>query len=127
MLVTNEMIQNPAFSISVIADISCDVGGPIASTIKASTIANPIYGYSKKTLSEVDYLLNEAIAVMAVDNLPCELPKDASEGFAAMFSKHVIPSFFNGDVDGILQRALIASEGKLTQKFKYLQNFVDGN
>ncbi|MBS3993324.1 MAG: alanine dehydrogenase [Bacteroidetes bacterium] len=127
MLVTNEIIQNPAFSISVIADISCDVGGPIASTIKASTIANPIYGYSKKTLSEVDYLLNEAIAVMAVDNLPCELPKDASEGFAAMFSKHVIPSFFNGDVDGILQRALIASEGKLTQKFKYLQNFVDGN
>lgn len=126
MIVTHEMIQHPAFSISVIADISCDIEGPIASTIKASTIADPIYGFSRTTLQEVDYLSKDAIAVMAVDNLPCELPKDASEGFASMFSKYVIPAFFNNDADGILKRALMATNGKLTEKFSYLQNYVDG-
>lgn len=127
MIVTHEMIQHPAFSISAIADISCDIEQPIASTIKASTIADPIYGFSKKTLQEVDFLSQEAIAVMSVDNLPCELPKDASEGFASMFSTHVIPAFFNNDADGILKRSMVTHEGKLTEKFRYLQNYVDAN
>jgi len=62
---------------------------------------------------------------MAVDNLPCELPKDASEGFGDMFMEHVIPAFFNGDKNGILERALITKEGKLTQRFSYLHGYVD--
>ena len=65
--------------------------------------------------------------VMAVDNLPCELPKDASEGFGEMFMEHVIPAFFNGDKDGILQRAKITENGKLTERFAYLQDYVEGN
>jgi hypothetical protein len=64
--------------------------------------------------------------VMSVDNLPCELPKDASEGFGKMFMQHVIPAFFNGDKDGILQRAKMTEKGKLTPKFAYLQDYVDG-
>ena len=67
-----------------------------------------------------------AIVVMAVDNLPCELPKDASEGFGEMFMEHVIPAFFNGDKDGILQRAKMTENGKLTPRFSYLQDYVDG-
>ena len=63
---------------------------------------------------------------MAVDNLPCELPKDASEGFGDMFMKHVIPAFFNGDKDGILKRAKMTENGQLTERFKYLQDFVNG-
>jgi hypothetical protein len=62
---------------------------------------------------------------MAVDNLPCELPKDASEGFGEMFMKHVIPAFFNNDKDGILQRARITKNGKLTERFAYLKDYVD--
>lgn len=63
---------------------------------------------------------------MAVDNLPCELPKDASEGFGDMFLEHVIPSFYNNDKDGILARAKMTETGKLTNRYSYLQDFVEG-
>jgi alanine dehydrogenase len=123
---TKEDVKSPDFNIKVIADISCDVDGPIATTIRASTIAEPIYGYNPKTENEVDYKSTNAIAVMAVDNLPCELPKDASEGFGEQFLQHVIPAFFNNDQDGILKRAKITENGKLTERFAYLQDYVNG-
>lgn len=123
---TREDAKKPQFNIKVVADISCDVDGPVASTIRASTIAQPIYGYNPNTESETDFKNPNAIAVMAVDNLPCELPKDASEGFGDSFAKHVIPAFFNDDKDGVLSRALMTKNGKLTQRFSYLQDYVDG-
>ncbi|HZJ37147.1 MAG TPA: NAD(P)-dependent oxidoreductase, partial [Gillisia sp.] len=115
---TREQANSPEFKIKLIADISCDINGPIASTIRPSTIEEPLYGYDPKTGTEVDFREKGAITVMAVDNLPCELPKDASEGFGDMFMKHVIPAFFNGDKDGILKRAKITENGKLTERFK---------
>jgi len=123
---TRKDAAQPDFKINLVADISCDIDGPIASTIRASTIAEPFYGYDPKTEKEVAFDIPGAITVMAVDNLPCELPKDASEGFGDMFMEHVIPAFFNGDKDGILQRAKITEGGKLTPRFTYLQNYVDG-
>ena len=63
---------------------------------------------------------------MAVDNLPCELPKDASEGFGEMFLENVIPAFFNNDKDGVLARAKMTENGKLTERFSYLQDYIDG-
>jgi alanine dehydrogenase len=123
---TREQANSPEFKIKLIADISCDINEPIASTIRSSTIAEPLYGYDPKTGTEVDIREKGAITVMAVDNLPCELPKDASEGFGEMFMKNVIPAFFNGDKDGILKRAKMTENGKLTESFKYLQDFVNG-
>tara|TARA_R110002167_G_scaffold32805_4_gene106101 strand:+ start:625 stop:1836 length:1212 start_codon:yes stop_codon:yes gene_type:complete len=123
---TKQDVKSPDFNIKVVADISCDVNGPIATTVRASTIADPIYGYNPKTETEIDYKDANAIAVMAVDNLPCELPKDASEGFAEQFLTNVIPAFFNNDADGILQRAKMTQSGKLTERFSYLQDYVDG-
>ncbi len=123
---TKEDAKSPDFKIKVVADISCDVDGPVASTIRSSTIEDPIYGYDPKTGLEVNFMHKDAIAVMAVDNLPCELPKDASEGFGDNFAKHVIPAFFNDDQDGVLQRAKMTENGKLTERFGYLQDFVDG-
>jgi alanine dehydrogenase len=123
---TKEDVNSPEFKIKVVADISCDVNGPIATTIRASTIADPIYGYNPQTGTEMDYKDDSAIAVMAVDNLPCELPKDASEGFGKQFLQHVIPAFYNGDANGILQRAKITENRKLTERFAYLQDYVDG-
>ena len=108
------------------ADISCDVNGPVASTIRSSTIENPIYGYDPISEKEVDFKNKDAIAVMAVDNLPCALPKDASEGFGESFMEHVIPAFFNNDKDGILFRARMTQNGKLIPRFNYLQDFIDG-
>jgi len=125
-LFTREDAKSKEFKIRVVADISCDIDGPVASTIRSSTIADPNYGYHPVTEQEVDFRNEDAIAVMAVDNLPCELPKDASEGFGESFAKHVIPSFFNNDEDGVLFRARMTQNGKLTERFNYLQDFVDG-
>ena len=125
-LFTREDAKKTDFKINFVSDISCDVDGPIASTLRASTIAEPFYGYDPKTESEVPFGTPNSIGVMAVDNLPCELPKDASEGFGDMFLEHVIPAFFNGDVEGILERAKITTaEGNLTERFAYLKSYVD--
>nr|WP_297783818.1 NAD(P)-dependent oxidoreductase [uncultured Allomuricauda sp.] len=125
-LYTREDAKHPDFKIKVVADVSCDIDGPVASTIRPSTIAEPIYGYHPETESETDFRTDEAIAVMAVDNLPCELPRDASVGFGEAFSKHVIPSFFNNDKDGVLERARMTQNGKLTPRYAYLQDYVEG-
>ena len=126
MILTKEMLNASDCKVKVVADISCDVNGPIASTVRSSTIEEPIYGYFPLEDKEVDVFHPAAIVVMAVDNLPCEIPKDASEGFGEQFMEHVIPAFFNGDKDGILQRAKITEKGKLTERFAYLQDYVDG-
>lgn len=126
VILTREMLNAPDNKIKVVADISCDVDGPIACTLRASTIAEPLYGYYPSEGIEVPVSHPGAVVVMAVDNLPCELPKDASEGFGEMFLEHVIPAFFNSDKDGILNRAKITEEGQLTERFKYLQDYVDG-
>lgn len=124
-LFTREDARSPDFKINLVADISCDVDGPIASTLRASTIAEPFYGYDPETETEVPFGTPNSISVMAVDNLPCELPKDASEGFGDMFMESVIPAFFNGDKEGILKRAKITTnDGRLTERFAYLQEYV---
>ena len=125
-LFSREDAKSPDFKINLVADISCDIDGPVASTIRPSTIAKPFYGYNPQTEEEVAFNANGAITVMAVDNLPCELPKDASEGFGEVFLKSVLPAFFNNDKDGVLQRAKITENGQLTPRFAYLQDFVDG-
>lgn len=125
-ILTQEMLKATDCKIKVVADISCDVNGPIACTLRSSTIADPLYGYLPDENKEVDVFHPAAIVVMAVDNLPCELPKDASDGFGEMFLEHVIPAFFNDDKDGILRRAKITEKGKLTPRFSYLQDYVDG-
>ncbi|MEP5255317.1 MAG: NAD(P)-dependent oxidoreductase [Winogradskyella arenosi] len=123
---TREDAKHPDFRINLIADISCDIDGPVASTLRPSTIADPFYGYHRETEQEVAFDADGAITVMAVDNLPCELPKDASEGFGEAFLNHVIPAFFNNDENGILKRAKMTENGDLTPGFQYLQDFVAG-
>jgi alanine dehydrogenase len=126
-LFTREDAKHIDFKINLVADISCDIDGPVASTIRPSTIVDPFYGYDPQTEKEVAFDAKGAITMMAVDNLPCELPKDASEGFGDMFLEHVIPAFFNDDASGILKRAKITTpNGELTERFSYLQDYVDG-
>jgi hypothetical protein len=125
-LFTREDAKSDQFNIHLVADISCDIDGPVASTLRASTIADPIYGYDPETSTEVAYTSPGAITVMAVDNLPCELPKDASDGFGDLFLTHVIPAFFNDDKDGILARAAMTKAQELTPRYEYLQGYVNG-
>lgn len=125
-LFTREDAKSAEFRINFVADISCDIDGPVASTIRPSTIADPFYGYDAQQEKEVAFGAENAISVMAVDNLPCELPKDASEGFGDMFLENVLPAFFNDDERGILKRAKVTSNRRLTERFSYLEQYVKG-
>ncbi len=127
VLFTAEDMQGDDFRIKVIADITCDIEGSIPSTKKASTIDDPVYDYNPITGElEAPFSSEKNISVMAVDNLPCELPKDASVGFGEGIIEKVIPSLLGDDKDGVIARATIAKNGKLTERFSYLQDYVDG-
>ena len=123
---TREEAKHPDFKIQVVADISCDIDGPVACTLRPSTIDDPLYGYDPVSESETNFDNENGITVMAVDNLPCELPTVASGGFGKELIAHIIPQLFNDDKGDILKRATIAENGKLTDKYAYLQNYVDG-
>jgi len=119
-------IQNPDFAISVIADITCDIDGSIPTTQRPSTIDSPIYDMDRETLTEIPpFAKQSSISVMAVDNLPCELPREASQGFGAQLSEWVIPALFEENAP-ILERATICRDGDLTLEFMYLQDFLEG-
>jgi len=126
-LFTREDAKSPDFKIRTIADISCDIDGPVASTIRSSTIADPIYGYNPRNESEDDFDKDDVITVMAVDNLPCELPKDASEDFGDKLIKHIFPALLIDDPDNIISRATICENGDLTNNYGYLRSFVNNN
>ncbi len=126
VFMTPEDYRTPGFKIKVIADVSCDIGEPIPSTLRASTIEEPFYGYDPQTGRESDPFDPKNVTVMAVDNLPGELPRDASEDFGNMLMKRVMPALLGEDRDGIIERATIAENGRLTEHFSYLQDYVEG-
>jgi len=127
-IVTKEELKDPKIKTTVVADISCDIQGPVGCTIRSSKISDPVYGYDPQTGEEADPWADNTIAVMAVDNLPCELPKDASEDFGNELIKHVFPCLFGDDPDDVIGRASETDlNGKLTPGFAYLQDYVDGN
>lgn len=122
---TREDAKHPDFAIKYVADISCDIDGPVASTLRPSTIESPFYGYLPEAEIEVDHEDPRAIGVMAVDNLPCELPRDASESFGKDLLASVIPNLFNRDMGDTLKNATECENGRLTAAFSYLQSYID--
>ncbi|MCD6063659.1 MAG: alanine dehydrogenase [Flavipsychrobacter sp.] len=118
-------IQRNDWRVSVIADITCDVDGSVPINVGASTIANPVYGIERKTLARVEPYQNDRniIDVMAVDNLPNELPCDASHYFGAHFEKFVLGELLAGNSD-IINRATICEHGKLTKHYEYLSDYA---
>lgn len=126
-LFTRKDMTRPDFKIRVIADITCDIEGSIPSTKKSSTIEEPVYDYNPSDDQIESPFTDEGnITVMAVDNLPCELPRDASTTFGNDFLKNVLPHLLENDEFGIIQRATIAENGKLTARYAYLQEYVEG-
>ena len=126
VFMTPSDMREPDFRIMVIADISCDINGPIPSTIRASSIEKPFYGYFSWTERETPPFDLRSITVMAVDNLPGELPRDASEDFGNMLIDKVIPALAEDDGKEIIGRATIVKNGELTEQFKYLQGYLEG-
>lgn len=122
---SKEDARSPEFKIKMVADISCDIDGPVASTLRPSTIAEPFYGYNAISEKEGDFMSEENIGVMAVDNLPCELPRDASESFGTSLIDHILPALLGDDPTGIIDRASETTlEGSLNKHFEYLHDYV---
>lgn len=126
-IITKEDMRKDDFKIRTIADISCDIDGPVASTVRPSTIADPIYYVNRLTGEETTELNADTITVMAVDNLPCELPKDASEDFGGELINNILPNLLGTDNDRIIYRATITERGELNSEYDYLKGYVEGN
>jgi len=123
VLFTVAQMRNPKFKTSVIADVTCDLNGSIPSTIKATTIEDKFYGYNPNSEQIEEAFAPSTITVMSIDNLPCELPRDASDGFGKHLLERVVP-FLVGEDDGLIERASIAKDGKLMPHFEYLKDYV---
>ena len=125
-LFTRDDMKDPSWHVQVVADVSCDIDGPVACTLRPSTIADPLYGYNPSSESECAFDDPKGLTVMAVDNLPCELPRDASHGFGKEMMAHVIPLLVGGDRDNMITHATESTlEGALAPKFAYLQEYID--
>lgn len=123
-LFTIQDCLQPTFKTKIIADITCDINGSVPSTIRSSKISEPLYGFNPNSGKETDPFNDDAITVMAVDNLPCELPKDASVDFGQALMDLIIPQLFNGDNNGIIERASICKNGSLTVPYQYLEDYA---
>jgi len=124
---TKEDMANPDFKISVIADVTCDIA-PVASipaTLRASTIADPVFGYDPQTGEEAPPYQEGVVDMMTIDNLPSELPRDASTAFGKMYIEQVIPHILAPN-SAMIERATIARHGRLGPQFGYLMDFVEG-
>jgi len=109
----------------VVADITCDIDGSVPCTKKPSSIPNPIYDFNPVEEKVEEPLSNEKnITVMAVDNLPCELPRSASEEFGRDLIDKIIRPLLGDDTEKVIERATIAKDGHLTSYFSYLQDYV---
>lgn len=128
VLFHREDMLKDTFKIKVIADITCDIAGSIPSTKKPSTIAEPVYDYDATFDQVVDqpFENKQRVSVMAIDNLPSELPRDASKAFGEKLIKNVLLSLLGQDSEHIIRRATIAEHGRLTSDYHYLQDYVDG-
>jgi len=110
-------------NLKIIGDVTCDINGSVPTTIRSTSIAKPYYSINTDSMKEIE-LCNKGIAVMAVDNLPSELPKDASEEFGDSIITEILPYLINED-DGRINRATTASNGKFFSKFNYLNDFIN--
>ncbi len=125
VLFSQEEMQSPDFKIRIIADITCDINGSIPSTKRASTIVDPLYDYDPKSDSDQPPFTHENyITVMAVDNLPCEVPRSASEEFGRDLIDRILPCLFIDDPEKIIKRGMITSGGRLTSTFEYLSDYI---
>ena len=124
---SRQQMQDPKFRIKVIADVTCDIApvSSIPSTIKASTIADPVFGYDPVTNKEVAAHQSNYIDMMTIDNLPNELPRDASSAFGEMFIEHVLSELREGTKGGMIDRATVTKDGNLGAHFEYLRNYLE--
>jgi len=124
-LFTKNDMRNPNWRIKVIADVSCDVNGGVPATIRSTTINEPVYGYDVNSEMEIAPYIPESIDIMAIDNLPNELPRSASEEFGMLLIKSVWDELFK-DNSQMINEASITINGNLGSAFEYLSDYLEG-
>ena len=125
LLFTEADTRRPDFRINTIADVTCDVNGSVPTTKRSSTIAEPAFDYNPATGAlEPAYSRSENVTEMAVDNLPCELPRNASRDFGRQLIDNVLPHLLGSDAKGVIARATIAKGGRLTERYQHLRDYV---
>jgi len=110
-------------NLKIIGDITCDINGSVPTTIRSTSISKPYYSINTDSMKEIE-LGSKGIAVMAVDNLPSELPRDASEEFGSNVISEILPYLIDKD-DGRINRAITTSNGKFCAYFTYLNDFIN--
>jgi len=128
VLFTIENMVQPEFKIKVVADITCDIEGSIPSTKRASSLDEPVYDFNPgNNKVEPPFSRGENMSVMAIDNLPSELPRDSSRDFGQIMLEKVIPAILAKDEDPMISNATITKDGHLLSPYQYLHNYVYGN
>ncbi len=127
ILFDKEQISKPSWQIKTIADVTCDTHGSVPINEGSTDIANPSYGIDRQDFTKLPAYepFEKSVDVMAVDNLPNELPRDASREFGSMMASVVVPELLNKD-SRILKTGCICENGALTERFSYLQDFYEG-
>ena len=119
-------INKDAFKIKIISDITCDVEGSVPITLRQTSIADPYIGIDRNTTKETSPFSDDSIDVMAVGNLPNELPRDASTSFGEVMNTLVIPELLKSEKSEMLERATVVQNGALGKYFSYLENYAAG-
>lgn len=122
-LFEKELIRNDNFIIQTIADITDDAGGSVPVNVGDQSIEDPVYGIDRNTFEKTAPYIDNAIDVMAVGNLPNELPRDASRYFGEQLIKYVLEDLLKNGSD-IINRATIVKNGELTPHYNYLKNYA---
>jgi alanine dehydrogenase len=118
-------ISKPNFRIQVIADVTDDSHGSVPINLGDQSIEDPVYGVDRKTFKKTAPYLPGSVDVMAVGNLPNELPRDASKYFGEQLLKYILPDLIEGN-SAIIERATIVKNGRLTERFNYLKEYAEG-
>jgi len=126
VLFTTEEMRKADFRIRVIADITCDMNGSAPSSIRTTTHEDPYYDFNPLKEEEEEAFSNPSnITVMTIDNLPCGLPREASDDFGNILVQNVLPRIIQSGEDNIIARATITRGGKLTAGYSYLADWIN--
>ena len=120
-----ENLSETDFKIQTIADITDDKHGSVPCNLGDSTIDDPVYGIDKITYKRTDPYLPGSVDVMAVGNLPNELPREASEHFGNQLLKYIFEDLISGG-SPVIDRATMVKNGKITSCFEYLTDYAGG-
>ena len=118
-------MQHSDFGIQVIADITDDKNGSVPINLGDQDMQHPVYGVDKNTVAKTAPYLPNSIDVMAVGNLPNELPRDASRYFGEQLIKFILEDLVTGG-SAIIDKATMVKQGVLTSHYSYLQDYANG-